>query len=395
MSQRLERAQVIAYRLAAHGLDNRVRPDELVSAVGRCGIQNTPPGSALLSAHARVEGIEADSLDTAVVDRLLLLTWSMRGAPYYVPTAEASVFTTGVLPTTEEAARHFVLGVEHSVDQLGMTLEAVTDLVAEATEAMLRSRELAIDALGAEVANEVASSLRPDQREVWDSEGPHAKGQPIGEAVVHFCVRLLALRGLVCFAPRSGSKAPFVLTDDWLDHPLDAAEPAAARADLLRRYLRTYGPSTRGDFASWLGVRTGDTDPWWELLEDELVEVNYGGARWMLASELENLRSAVMPTGTRLLPPRDPYMQVRDRGTIVEKQYQRDVWRTVGDPGTVLVDGEVIGTWRPHKTGRKLHVVVSTFADLIPSLRDAIAVEAGAIAPLRGAGTVSTEFATY
>lgn len=395
MSQRVERAHVIAYRLAGHGLNKRVRPDELVSVVGRCGIQNTPPGSALIAVHARVEGIEPDSLYNGVVDRSLLLTWSMRGAPYYVPTVEAGVFTTGVLPTTEEAARHFVLGVEQSLGRLGVTLGEVTDLVAETTRAVLRGRELAINELGVEVAKETAASLSPDQREVWTSEGPQAKGQPIGEAVVHFCVRLLALRGLVCFAPRSGNKSPFVLTDDWLAHPLDAAEPAAARAQLLRRYLRTYGPSTKSDFASWLGVRTGDTGPWWELLDNELVEVDYGSARWMLTSELELLRSAAMPTGIRLLPPRDPYTQLRDRDTIVEKKYQRDVWKTAGDPGTVLVDGEVTGTWRPRKRGRKLHIEFSTFADLTSDLREALVLEARAIGPLRGAATVSTEFVTY
>lgn len=393
MSQRVEREQVIAYRLAGHGLDRRVRPYELVSVVGRCGIQNTPPGSALLSVHARVEGIEADSLDNAVVDRSLLQTWSMRGAPYYVPTGEAGVFTTGVLPTTEEAARHFVLGVGQSLDRLGVMLSEATDLVGEGTRAVLRGRELAINELGVEVAKEVADSLSPDQREIWTSEGPHAQGQSIGEAVVHFCVRLLALRGIVCFAQRSGNKSPFVLTDDWLEHPLDAVEPPVSRAQLLRRYLRTYGPTTRSDFASWLGVRTGDADPWWELLDSELVEVDYGGARWMLASGVEILRSAEMPTGIRLLPPRDPYTQLRDRDTIIEKKYQRDVWKTVGAPGAVLVDGEVTGIWRPRKSGRNLHIEFSTFADLTSDLREAVALEARAIGPLRGAATVSTEFA--
>jgi hypothetical protein len=32
---------------------------------------------------------------------------------------------------------------------------------------------------------------------------------------VHFCIRILALRRVVCFAPRAGNKAPFVLVDEW------------------------------------------------------------------------------------------------------------------------------------------------------------------------------------
>jgi hypothetical protein len=66
--------------------------------------------------------------------------------------------------------------------------------------------------------------------------------------VVHFCVRILTLRGIVCLAPRSRNKVPFVLLEDWLGHPLPQVDPAGARADLLRRDLRCYGSSTRKGF---------------------------------------------------------------------------------------------------------------------------------------------------
>ena len=89
MAERIERENVVAFRLASHHLDVRLGERDLLTAVGRCGIQNTPPGSALLAFHARAEGVSADVVAGAVEDRSMLLTWSMRGAPYYVPTAEA------------------------------------------------------------------------------------------------------------------------------------------------------------------------------------------------------------------------------------------------------------------------------------------------------------------
>ncbi|MFC7404955.1 winged helix DNA-binding domain-containing protein [Georgenia alba] len=392
MVERIERASVVAYRLASHGLSERAAADEVEAVAGRCGIQNTPPGSALLAFHARTSGIEPESIDRAVEDRSLLLTWSMRGAPYYVPTVDVGVFTAGVLPTTEEAARHFVLGVEQSVDRLGMSLGEATDLVAASTSVVLHGRALAIDELGEEVARAVEAELTGEQQEVWVSEGPHAKGQPVGEAVVHFCVRLLALRGLVCFAPRSGNKAPFVLTEEWLGTRLEVADPVASRAELLRRYLRAYGPSTPGEFAAWVGVQAGDVEPWWGLVDDEIAEVDFGGQKWMLAEELGALRSASKPTGVRLLPPRDPYVQVRDRSTIVEEKYQREVWKTVGDPGTVLVDGEIVGMWRPRKSGSKLHLRFAMFGSLTKRARSGIEAEAESIATLRGATRVTVEF---
>ena len=127
------------------------------------------------------------------------------------------------------------------------------------------------------------------QRAVWQQEGPYAKGQPLGEGVVHFCLRILTLQGVVCFAPRAGNKAPFVLVDEWLGRPIAAVDPDAARAELLRRYLRCYGPSTRAHFGAWLGVNAGDVGPGWDALADELTPVRFGGRAWVLTEDLASL----------------------------------------------------------------------------------------------------------
>lgn len=57
MAERISKASVIAFRLAAHRLTERLDEGGLLDAAGRCGIQNSPPGSALLALHARVQGI--------------------------------------------------------------------------------------------------------------------------------------------------------------------------------------------------------------------------------------------------------------------------------------------------------------------------------------------------
>jgi hypothetical protein len=205
---------------------------------------------------------------------------------------------------------------------------------------------------------------------------------------------MLALRGIVCLAPRSGNKAPFVLVEEWLGGPLPQVDPASARAGLLRRYLRCYGPSTRKDFAAWIGVYAGDVGPWWSTLENELTPVDWDGSRaWLLADDLDTLRSAASQTrGVRLLPPGDPYTQLRDRGTIVDKKHQRGVWKSVGAPGAVLADGTIVGIWRPRKNGRTLALTVTTFRSLSTELREQLREEAGQVAELRGASAVQVEF---
>lgn len=396
VADRVSKGDAIAFRLGAHHLTERLGEGGLLDAAGRCAIQNSPPGSALLALHARVRNITQEQVADAVSEeKSLLQTWCMRGSPFYFPVSDAPVFTTGVLPPAETAMRHFVPGVEQALDKLGMTLVETVGLTGAEIGGVLSGRRLAINGLGAEIAARIARRLPKQQRDIWEEQGPYAPGQPLGEGVVHFCVRILALQRVVCFAPRAGNTAPFVLVDEWLGYPIPDVDPDLARAELLRRYLRCYGPSTRGGFAAWAGIHAGDTDPWWSLVEDELTQVEFGGTSWILTEDLGALRSAPMPKGVRLLPPRDPYTQMRDRETIVDKKYHREVWKTVGEPGTVLAGGEIIGTWRPHKSGRKLTITIKTFGSLPDRDKKSLHCEAEQVAPLRGASSVDVGFDTY
>jgi hypothetical protein len=396
VADRVSKGEVIAFRLGAHHLTERLGEGRLLDAAGRCGIQNSPPGSALLALHARVRNLTQEQVTDAVArEKSLLQTWCMRGSPFYFPTSDAPVFTTGVLPPTEEAMRHFVPGLEQSLEKLGMSLIETVELTGAEIGDVLSGRRLAITRLGTEIATRIARRLPKRQRDFWEDEGPYVPGQSLGEGVVHFCIRILTLQGVVCFAPRTGNTAPFVLVDEWIGYPIPDIAPELARAELLRRYLRCYGPSTRGDFAAWAGIHARDTDPWWSLVEDELTQVGFVGTSWILTEDLDALRSAPMPKGVRLLPPHDPYTQMRDRESIVDKKYHREVWKTAGEPGTVLTDGKITGTWRPRKNGRKLTITIKTFGSLPDRNRRSLHGEAEQIAPLRGASSVDVEFDAY
>lgn len=385
--------EVIGFRLRAHHLTTRRPADDLLAAAGACAVQNSPPGSALLALHARARDVTAEHVDRLVADeKSLLQTWSLRGAPFFFPTADAPVFTTGVLPPTEDGRLHLIGGVEQALRTLDLGLDEVVDRTAEATGPALSGRALAVTELGAEIAARVAGTLTRARRAAWEAPGPYGANQPLGEAVVHFCLRILTLRGLLCLAPRSENSAPFVLLDEWLGDPLPETDPGRARAALLRRYLRCYGPSTRKDFAAWVGIGSRDAQPWWEAIADELTPVDVDGRRtWILTEHADDLRSADVH-GVRLLPPGDPYTQMRDRATIVDPKHQRAVWKSVGAPGAVLADGAIAGTWRPRKHGRTLTVTVTLFAPLRSALRTALREEARHVAQLRGADQAHVEF---
>jgi hypothetical protein len=59
----------------------------------------------------------------------------------------------------------------------------------------------------------------------------------------------------------------------------------------------------------------------------------------------------------------------------------------------VLVDGEVVATWRARTTGRRLNVTVDPFARLAGSVANQIRAEAERIAPFRGCETVELAIA--
>ncbi len=124
----------------------------------------------------------------------------------------------------------------------------------------------------------------------------------------------------------------------------------------------------------------------WTLVGPELAEVSLDGlCRWMLPQDLLRLESPATPKGVRLLGPHGPFLQLRDRATLVAgKARQRNVWRAGGAPGVALVDGGVVATWRPRKRGERLWVDVALWAGAPKAMRKEIAAEAQAVAVFRG-----------
>lgn len=406
MRARVTREQIIGFRLAGHRLDH---PEDdrggnsggdsrggpaILDAAGRCGAQNSPPGSAVLALAARVPGLTRDAFTRAVgAERSLLQTWSLRGAPYVFPHTDAALFTAGVLPPTEAAARRFLPGVVPALDELGLTLGEATDLLEAEIDAVLRGRALDVHELGRELAPRLEAGLSAGQLRHWRSEGPHAAGQPIGEAVVHFLLRLLCLRGRICLAPREEDRARFVLVTEHLGAPLPAVDPADARANLLRRYLHAYGPATRADAAAWIGVGSREAAAWWDLLAEELAPVDTdAGKRWALSADLPALAGARLPAGVRVLPPGDPYLRSPDRALLLDPAGQRALWGNVGGPGAVLIDGELRATWRPRTRVGRLTVTVTGLSALSAGDRSRVETVAAGLGPLRGAEHTEVRF---
>ncbi len=392
---RAGRDQVCAFRLSNHHLTSRLPPNSLLEAAAACGIQDSPPGSAALALNARVRDVSPGDLITALeTGKTLLRLRSLRAAPHVVPTRDAPVFTSALLPAGEEELRFFILGAGAALATVGMSATALVDLAAPALMAVLHGRTLGFAALTTELSEHVAAGLTSGQWAAWRSPGPYAPGQSLGEALIHFALYPLALQGLYCFAPRQGDEAAFARTDQWLGGPLPGLTPDQAQAELVRRYLRCYGPSTAQHFGKWAGVAPALAARAWARLEPELVRVDCDGWQaWLHAADFPGFTDPLPPRGVRLLPPHDPYLAARDRATLLpDTRLHSHIWRSVGNPGVVLADGRLIAMWRPQTKGQRLRLTFEPFSALDEGTRSELADEADRMAACRGAASAELVF---
>jgi hypothetical protein len=295
-SLELTREQILAHRRTVHTLDERLPPgpDSLRRAAAP-GLQNSVPRAALHALHARVEGVTPNAWE----DAALVQVWGPRYVAYVVPAGEHLPFTLGRLPDR---------GRTHDRAQV----------LADRLREYLDGRRLPMD--------------------------------PIGEALgVHpNSLRYAALTGTVLIR-WAGARQPTVWTV-----PRPDLSPAQALQQLASRYLHFYGPSTVESFVRWGGVDAAAATRAFEALRASLLTVRTPlGEAEILARDEDAFRAPPRPSATaRLLPSGDPYYLLwgANRDLLVPDPVHRaELWTTRVWPGGLLVNGEIVGTWRRSK----------------------------------------------
>jgi hypothetical protein len=178
------------------------------------------------------------------------------------------------------------------------------------------------------------------------------------------------------------------------------AGEADDRHDVVRAYLRLFGPATPNQVAAFLDAPLKEVKAHWPAdVVAVVVEGAAGpeGARTeLLAEDAEALGATPGGTGrrpaVRLVGPYDPYVQGRDRELLVPTEPRRkDLWRVLGRPGAVVADGDVVATWRPRTSGKALTVVVEPWGDLTSTVARAVRGEAERLAAHRGVRLAGVE----
>jgi hypothetical protein len=379
----LDRHQIVAFRMASHNLAERLGRRSLVKAAAACGIQETPLGSAGLALCARVDGLTPSALDGALLrKRTLVHLWSLRGAPYLIPSRDLDVFTAGALPFDRGSFDVFLGGWARMLEESGLEPFELLSTMATATRTFLDGRTRDVN----ELRDALLRSVRSLSRIKRPREARHDMPEPLFRAV--------GLAGAACIVGGRGTDAVLARLDRWLEKEPPRPDPPVARAELVRRFLHCYGPSTPQRFAEWTARSLRDAKAAFELVAGELTEVHVAeGRAWLLSSDLKAIESPPSPSGVRLLPVQDPFLQQRDRTVLLEEEgARRRLWRPVRGPGAVLVDGEIAGAWQARKARSRLQVSVEPFRRLPVRVRAQVEKEAERLAPFRGLDSAQVEF---
>jgi len=353
----------------------------MTEAVAACSVRNSPPGSAQAALLARVNGISEDRVSAALSDKTLVEVHGPRMAAALVPREDLAVFTVGGIDA-DDASLRATIGE--------FTCKRMADSGIGPSEALTRVVDAAHAELagGARARGELSAAITarlPEAMSLWCER--------CGSRHVDESLFLLpGAVGVYCIAPRSAREVWYIRIDEWLGAEAPTVGSAAALdagRDLLRRFLRCYGPATPNDFADWTRTGVAAARRRFTELAADLQEVSFDGATGsILSTDIDVLKRAQPPAGARLLPPNDPYVLGRDRATLVPDPAQRKaVWPPVAAPGTLVVDGEVVATWRAQKKSKTLRVQVTFFQRPMARAASLIEDEAQLLAVLRGCHT--------
>ncbi|WP_410623082.1 DNA glycosylase AlkZ-like family protein [Amycolatopsis sp. cmx-8-4] len=357
----MDRRQVLAYRIAEHGL-HRGSTDVADLAVVRAGLQDSMRDTALLAAVARLDGPVS-----LVDDDRLVLAWTLRGAPHFHLRTDLAEATRALIPLDDADALARMLWQRKELAATGVAASEVVFTAAAALRKVVTS-EMTKGAVSTAV-----TKLVPPEFSRWcrGCNATHIHEQLMRIATPLGGIRLVKGATPATLAPLEG-RGRMRTTPD----------PTAATS-VITSYLQLNGPASPGDAAEFVGTSRAVVDRTWPTdLADVEVE---GKTRYLPASRLPALENPPEPDVVRLLPPWDPFIQARDKALLVPDPARRkEVWKMLGNPGVLLAEGDIAGTWRTKASGTKLTFTLTAFDPLRPAAREAAEAEAALVATARG-----------
>ncbi len=291
--------------------------------------------------------------------------WSVRGAPHWYRPRDLLPTARALWPADAGDAKPRLLGVGAALTKAGLDPLEELRLAATALREVVRRPTAKGDASAA-----VTRALPPE----------HSYACRACQAT-HIHDHLMRMAALPAGLQLTPGTSPPVLAriPRWPGVPKEQV----GATNVVEAYLRLQGPATPATVAAHLQTSQRAVKAAWPA---GLAEVRVDGtAMWLPEADLPALQDAPRPELVRLLPSCDPWIVARDRELVLPDPARRKaLWPVIGQPGAVLVDGEVVGTWRTKAAPKHLGIEVTPFARLRRPTLAAFDEEADLVARARG-----------
>jgi len=349
------------------------------------GLHATDPATIYLAAAARMKTPKrtVPAMERALyIDRTMVKTLGMRRTMFVVPLELVPVVQAACTDALVPAQRKLLVDM---VESSGFARDGNRWLKRVEAETLA-----AIEALGEPTAVELSKVVPDLARQMPFGENRKWAGQ------VGVSTRLLFLLSTEQRVVRARPKGSWMSSQHrwasmstWFPNGIPSMPPAEARAELVRRWLATFGPATTLDVKWWTGWPLGQTRT--ALAEVGAVEVELeAGTGWVLPDDEARVR-AVKPW-VALLPGLDPTtMGWKERDWYLG-EHGPALFDSNGNAGpTVWADGRIVGGWTQRASGE---VAYELLEDVGRATTTAIAGAAAELEDWLGTNRVKPRFPT-
>ena len=332
-----ERRDRLVLRQALHPAN---RADDAVAAARAMTVLHaTEAASVHLAVAARTDGPGPDEVDRALYeDRTLVKQLAMRRTLF--------AFPRDLLPAALGSAAARVAAEQRRL----IARDARAHGLASDGEAWLAAARRAVLERLAGSEPMSAQQLREELPElagrVVTSPGKSYGGSfPIAPRVL----TLLGAEGLLVRGPNAGpwqvGRPTWTLMSSWLGEQPEPLAPADGYAELVRRWLFTFGPGTVEDVQWWLGSTKTAVREALAALAAVPVGLDTGDVGWLLPDDLEPVER--LEPAAALLPTLDPTtMGWKGRSFYLDPAHVSLLFDTNGNAGnTAWWGGRIVGTW--------------------------------------------------
>lgn len=368
-----------------HHLARSARADGVAELAGDLvGLHATDPASVMLAARSRLRRARPATVERALYEeRSVVRMLGMRRTMFVVPRELIGVIqaaaTAALLPGER---RRFVAMLEAA----GVAADGEAWLAAAEAETLA-----ALAARGEATASELGQEIPALGRQIVVAAGTkHEARQGVASRVLF----LLAAQGLIVRTRPLGSWTSslnrWAPLESWLGGPAPVVATETARAELVRRWLRAFGPGTFADLKWWTGWSASVLKRVLADVGPVEVELDAGATGLVLADDV--LPISDPEPWAAALPGLDPTIMGWFERDWLLGPHRAMLFDRTGNAGpTLWWNGRVVGGWGQRKDGEVVHRLLE---DVGAEARTAIEAELAELAEWVGAVRLTPRFRT-